>query len=401
MIDFSDGGAFPEVHALQYPLGLGVTCTKPYVSHATVAPSHLSTDVPATLAEIEQRTGLAIEARVNEARLSKRDLEEMAPSTRLRQTKNDKRLAAFSTEVAAPSVVTAITPAEVLREVTSSKKEKVQAFHVPQCVSAWKNSGRSVVLADVREAADASRSDRLAVPLAREHIETAMALRQSFKQLEEANRIKEAAQRDEEHRKQELLEKDELRKANALLREQQEREAALARTESREERAQRIAAQREMHQRDKEAELRLRRLQRAADRLNIPLEDMMKDARLLKAAEEGAPSKQLPHGGSTNTVEAMYDSRIAHTTRQHERTAADGTGLGDEYGSVVAGRVIRDVGYLSNKRIAEEQARLDEAEQRAKNVPNLEGVDALSDDENDVFKIDRLVRQGKRPRHES
>ena len=444
MISLGNGGAFPEIHFLQYPLDMGLHVTSIAVKQhrslaATTGPEAALITTPppgsshsgasSTSLVIHQNASSALDPkRYAVAALQKPPEEDVAASLAATQRMVDERLKElghgqkgeasvdpqldpFARKMVAKqpkvvpgqlTIVAADASSDPSAVIRSPPKKRTTAddelASVPMCISGWKNPKNLVIPLELRQEADTTNRDKPAMSNA--HIKLAMALQEKHKEQEQVKQERERAEREESDRRQSELEAEAAAKALEQLAHHRAEQLRLSKNETREDRQERRRLEREQRQREKEEEHRQRRLRVAAERIGTTVEELEGSHALMEALN----SAQHPSDPHQSHDSRLSNMKAAHGSDDHHR--GGGAGPDDMAASAGVGMVVNDVSQLSNSRIADEMKRLadpryqvpDGVRPRLDDATGEEKDDHDEDDDDDAFGIGELLKRGKRPR---
>eukprot|EP00796_Vickermania_ingenoplastis_P001319 gene1319-765_t len=338
---FRDGGAYPQLYFVQFPMGMGRGLVKAarHAHSAAAGSAPVSSSSTLSTALTFPSSGARVDYPTREAVLSpaERTEETVAATYAALEAKllssaaqvdggpgTNRRPAngSLTIFVAPPTADEAAASGElpIIRSPTKNKKSSVwlQAgkgkaaggtgsstaltttsstststesggVAVPSCISAWRNKKKLIIPIEQRIAHEVDERTDTSTAMGDHMVELAIAMRSAQKEVQAEQEVKLQAQREEAERQQAALEAEEALKAQKL---QQEKAAALAqqqqRKETRAERLERIRVERELRERE-QREIRLRRLrERAAKRLNMSVEALEEDEELRRQVDAHA-----------------------------------------------------------------------------------------------------------------
>ncbi|EKF30381.1 hypothetical protein MOQ_005809 [Trypanosoma cruzi marinkellei] len=241
----------------------------------------------------------------------------------------------------------------------------------------------------------------------------AVAMQQARKEVEAEQAAREKARQEEEERRQAEREAEATQRARELLEKAASsmmQTSTERRKESREERLDRIRLERELREREKQQEVRQRRLAKAAARLGITVEALEADKDLLKTVDEAAAG-----GHGVSVTDYATSSSLSYLSVKQEDSSlnqkppslyADDD---DEDGTRPARGIRKGVfgsAVISNEGIRREMealARMEEQEGGIKDGIRLQNDDASTDDDDDDdggggdgLGLDQLMKKRRR-----
>ncbi|RNF15106.1 SNW domain-containing protein 1 [Trypanosoma conorhini] len=443
-----DGGAFAECFYAQYPLGMGRKPPPAVVTGRLVAERAAARPVAAPdtgalvvavgggadpraeaeeLAETTEKTKEALEGVLRSRQTPKEDFS----GRRIRRAQQTGPLL----EIVLPGEVGAAgmhDPAPIVRSPTRPRKDRSNSAEagsssstaagvavVPFSIGNWKNKRKLIIPLEQRLAQQADTQAN-GGGVSDQVMGLAMAMQQARKEVEAEQAAREKARQEEEERRQAEREAEATRRARELL----ERAAsdmlhtsAQRRKETREERLDRIRLERELREREKQQEVRQRRLAKAAARLGITVEALEADEDLLKTVDEAAagghgagvadyasshPSD--PRGGAVAASSRLGADHGAPATDQHAPSlyAADDDETGPRPASGIRKGVFGSA-VISNEGIRREMEALAQIEGQQGGVKDglqLANGEESTDDEDDEdgggLGMDQLMRKRRR-----
>ncbi|CAD2221939.1 SNW domain-containing protein 1 [Angomonas deanei] len=361
-IQFNGGGAYPTLPYAQYPSGLGRGPVPPFVramrdrlrnGEEALAPSvspvssalTLVTSTPTTGSsnnkeEVDntEKTREAVEAKLRETIVRRTESNTDFSGRNISRT-NDKPKGELIIAPPSASGVAAELSEGIVRSPTKKKKSAFEAeqeardlannnnnsnhsntidenISVPFCVSDWQNKKNLLIPLEQRLAnkKDERRNTR---PVGSNVVEMAKAMRKEAVLVNAMLQQKEREKAEEEERTQAAQEQIEAQRARELLEEKVRRDQNASRhNETREERLQRIKAERELKERERQEKQRQLQLKKAAARLNITVEDLEADEQLLRKVDEADLHAHVPQGlessaqSSGHRVASIYEDEI-------------------------------------------------------------------------------------------
>ncbi|RNE99202.1 SNW domain-containing protein 1 [Trypanosoma rangeli] len=470
-----DGGAFAECFFAQYPLGMGQKPPPPVVrqrlaserearaSDTAAMPSQrvppfisstaasdtgtlvvASSDGASTfavsggvdpyceveeLAETTEKTREALEGVLRIRQMQKEDIS----GRKIRQTQQTKPVL----EIVLPGEVGAAgmhDPAPIVRSPTRTKKGPSNlgeggasasstadgAVTVPFSIGNWKNKRKLIIPLEQRLAQQADMQADSGGGISEQVMSLAMAMQQARKEVEAEQAAREKAHQEEEERRQAEREAEATRRARELL-----EKAALdmvhsstqRKKETREERLDRIRLERELREREKQQEVRQRRLAKAAARLGITVEALEADEDLLKTVDEAAAGGHgvgvtdytsshfsCPHGSAAMAAPASSYLGVKQEGSSMDQQVPSLYADDDETGARPAGGIRKGVfgsAVISNEGIRREMEALVQSEELGvvKDGLQLGNDDGSTDDDDEDdggLGMDQLMKRRRR-----
>ncbi|KEG08273.1 SNW domain-containing protein 1 [Trypanosoma grayi] len=330
-----DGGAFAECFFAQYPLGMGRKPLPPFITAAAAerrvqftagnaaAPEEVRTaqttvpggvvvvsmteargdDGAGRLTQTTEKTREALETALQNRQAQEEDFS----GRNIRRNARKRPLL----EIALPGDVGATgmhDPAPIVRSPTRTTKGANEGADgstgssssttvVPFSIGNWKNKRKLVIPLDQRLAQQAETDAVSSGSGISDHVmQLAVAMQKARREVEAEQANREKAQQEEEERRQAEREAEATQQAREMLEKAAAnmlQSSAQRKKETREERLERIRLERGLREREKEQEVRQRRLARAATRLGMSVEALEADEMLLKTVDDTAAGQGL------------------------------------------------------------------------------------------------------------
>ncbi|ESL05826.1 hypothetical protein TRSC58_06511 [Trypanosoma rangeli SC58] len=383
------------------------------------------------LAETTEKTREALEGVLRSRQMQKEDIS----GRKIRQTQQTKPVLG----IVLPGEVGAAVvhdPAPIVRSPTRAKKgpsnlakggasvssssTAAGAVTVPFSIGNWKNKRKLIIPLEQRLSQQADTQADGGGGISEQVMSLAVAMQQARKEVEAEQAAREKAHQEEEERRQAEREAEATRRARELL-----ENAALdmvhtstqRKKETREERLDRIRLERELREREKQQEVRQRRLAKAAARLGITVEALEADEDLLKTVDEVAAGGHgvsvtdytschfsYPHGSAATAAPAYSYPGVKPEGSSMNQQVPSLYADDDETGARPAGGIRKGVfgsAVISNEGIRREMEALAQSEQQevVKDGLQLGDNDGSTDDDDDDdggLGMDQFMKKRRR-----